>query len=398
MSKLTHLIAGLGMVMSLGMTPAVAQGATTPGLMLSMLPGHGWKYATLQFRAREEFRLGILTPATGPDAQAGTEIKNGVSLAFEAVHWHLGKYKILPYWIDAQSDPSAAVKAYDHAVTEDHIHAALQCWDSAVAQAVMEVSSKRQTPCFMDATGNAGQTPYGCWTQSTRPAPEQAAAAYVQALQDAIKAGSYHPAQKTVCICAEDTDYGRSAAKGFEVAFTRAGWTVLGQERFPAGQRELRPMLDRFKALNPEVVCATGTAALTGLARQAAAAGCKGLLIADGPGPCGAWYRLTGATADFTPDPPAWRTIRGKTFAAAYKEAYGSLPNPATAGAGYDTAQFFITMANEIISEGSDLTQETIATFLREELRTGKWTAGSGLLAPFPVFQYYGGAAKLVAP
>jgi len=429
MSHLTRVIAGLGMCASLGLHPAAAQGTTGTRLGLALLPAYlGWKYATLQFRAREQFPLGILAPYTGPDAQAGKEIKEGATLAFDSIDWHIGKFTILPVWIDSQSDPAKAAQTYEVAIIKDHIKASLGGWDSDVALAVMDITGKHQIPHLMGLASSgrinekfkSRQGLFGYWMLKARPVPERAGEAYVQALQDAAKAGTFRPGRRTVCICAEDTDYGRAAGKGLSAAFTKAGWTVLGQESFPRGQREFQPLLGKVKALDPEVVCASGAAdALGVLARQADAAGVRGVLIADRQGQCGAWYQLTGADSDFLPDPaPVWGSARGMDFAKNYKAAYGSFPNPATAGTSYDSVQFFIQVANEVVSEGLDLTGENLYQFVKDNVWTGKWKSAHGVVsggyqfAPetlpdpvvgpgayaFPAFHYYGGARKLLAP
>jgi branched-chain amino acid transport system substrate-binding protein len=428
MTGSTRAVATLGLCASLGLSLA-AQGAATSRLGLAALPGWlGWKYATLQFRAREAFPLGILVPATGPDAETGKEIKEGTTLAFEAVDWHIGKFTIIPVWIDSRSDPAQAAQAYEKAISNDHIQAGLGGWDSEVALAVMDITGKHQIPHLLGLASSgrinekfkSRQDLYGYWMLKSRPSPERSSAAFVQALQDAARSGTFKPKRKTVCICSADSDYGRAAGKGFAAALTQAGWTVLGQETFPSGQLEFQPMLGRVKALDPEVVCASGAQpGLTALAGQADAAGVRGLLIADGQGQCGAWYQLTGNAADLLPDPaPVWGSAQGKAFAATYQAAYGRQPNPATAGVSYDNTRFFIQMANELVSEGFDLTGGNIYRFVKDNVWTGKWWSEGGVVsrkyrfAPgtlpdpvvepggyaFPPFRYYGGAGKLLVP
>jgi branched-chain amino acid transport system substrate-binding protein len=403
MGKLTRIITGLGMLASLCVTSAMAQ--TT------------------------EFKLGIMSPYTGPAAQTGTEIKNGASLAFDSVKWQIGKYKIVPVWIDEQSDPAKATNAYEQAVVQDHIQAGLQNWHSSVAVAVMEVTAKYKIPHLL-GTGSTelvnekfkgNNEKYGYWMLKSWPIPSKLSVAYVQALEAAIKAGTFKPKTKTVCIYGEDSDYGRSMANGFSSEFAKAGWKVLAKEFFPLSQTEFYPLLNKFKALNPAVVCGGSTAApaLTAFVKQADEIGIESVLIADGLGWFGDWFKLTGSASDFVLDEiPAWGSAKGKDFAAAYKAKYGYSPSPATAGISYDSALFFIKMANEIVAKGGQLTSDSIYQFVKKNIWTGKWTFKDGIVMKeykftpetipdpvvgpneytFPVLQYHGGNGKIIFP
>ena len=222
MGKLTRILAGFGMLASLCLATASAQ---------------------------TEFKLGIMSPYTGPAAQTGTEIKNGATLAFDQINWQIGKYKIVPVWIDEQSDPAKATNAYEQAVVQDKIQCGLQNWHSSVAVAVMEVTAKYKIPHLL-GTGSTGLVnekfkgntdKYGYWMLKSWPIPSKLSISYVQALEDAIKRGTYKPKNKTVVLYAEDTDYGRAMVKGFTDGFVAAGWKILDTEYFPPGPDRILP-------------------------------------------------------------------------------------------------------------------------------------------------------------
>ena len=402
MGKLTRLIAGLGMLASFCLTPALAQ---------------------------DTFKLGILSPYTGPAAQTGTEIKNGASLAFDSINWQIGKYKIVPVWIDSQSDPAKATNAYEQAIVQDHIQAGLQNWHSSVAVAIMEVTAKYKIPHLLGTGSTAlinekfksNQDKYGYWMIKSWPIPSKLSVAYVQALEDAIKKGAYKPKNKTVCLYAEDTDYGRAAVDGFRDGFVKAGWKILSTEYFPLGQTEFYPVLNKIKGMKPDEVAGISTAApaLTAFIKQADEVGVEGVLIADGLGWFGDWYKLTGNASDLVLDEiPTWSTAAGKAFADKYKGKYGYSPRPATAGISYDSALLFIKMAKEITAKGGALTSDSIYQFVKKNVWTGKWTFKDGIVMKeykftpetvpdpvvgpneytFPVLQYHGGVGKIVFP
>jgi branched-chain amino acid transport system substrate-binding protein len=224
-----------------------------------------------------------------------------------------------------------------------------------------------------------------------------------------------------VALYAEDTDLGRTATKGFREGFTKAGWKVVAEEYFPMSQTEFYPLLNKFKGMKPDVVAGTCTAApaLTAFIKQADEIGVPGIMIADGLGWFGDWYKLTGNASDGVLDEiPTWSTAKGKEFAAAYKAKFGYPPSPAAAGISYDSALFFIKMAQDIVASGKPLTSDSIYQFVKTNIWTGKWTFKGGIIMKeykytpetipdpvvgpneytFPVLQYHAGQGKIVFP
>ena len=92
------------------------------------------------------FRLGILGPFTGPTESTGAEFKGAATMALDTLDWQIGDYKIDAVWIDSQSDPDTAVEAYEQAIVEDGIQAAILNWHSSVAVACMDVAAHYQIP------------------------------------------------------------------------------------------------------------------------------------------------------------------------------------------------------------------------------------------------------------
>jgi len=225
--------------------------------------------------ATEVFKLGILGPFSGPSARTGDEFKASVNMAFGDIGWQIGKYTIEPVWIDSQSDPAKAAQAYEQAVVQDGIQAGILNWHSSVAVSAMEITAKHKIPHFFGfgATEVVNETfasdpeKYGYWMFKGWPTPAKLAVSYVQALEDAIDSGIWSPAEKTVAIYGEDTDWGRSFGTAIKGQLEAAGWTTVGEEYFGIDQTEFYPLLNKFVDLNPAVIAGTSTAAPTMSAR-----------------------------------------------------------------------------------------------------------------------------------
>ncbi|GAB4529184.1 MAG: ABC transporter substrate-binding protein [Anaerolineae bacterium] len=375
------------------------------------------------------FKLGILGPFSGPSARTGDEFKGAVNMAFDAIDWQIGKYKIEPVWIDSQSDPAKAAQAYEQAVVQDGIQAGILNWHSSVAVSAMEVTAKHKIPHFFGfgATEVVNETfasdpeKYGYWMFKGWPAPKKLSISYVQALEDAIAEGIWSPAEKTVAIYGEDTDWGRSFGNAIKGQLEAVGWTTVAEEYFALDQTEFYPLLNKFKDLNPALVAGTSTAAptMSAFIKQADEVGLESLIVADGLGWFGEWYELTGASSNYVLDQiPGWATEEGKTFAEEFEARWGFPPSPSAAGLSYDGSNFFIQLAQAVYDETGELSSEAIYNFVKDRVWTGEWTYTDGIVMSeykttpedvpdpvvgkgyyiFPVLQYFDGEGKIIYP
>ena len=375
------------------------------------------------------FKLGILGPFSGPAARTGDEFRGAASMAFDAINWQIGDYKIEPVWIDSQSDPAKATQAYEQAVVQDKIQAGILNWHSSVAVACMEVTAKHKIPHIfgfgatevVNETFRSDPEKYGYWMIKGWPTPAKLSISYVQALEDAIASGVWSPAEKTVAIYGEDTDWGRSFGKAIKGQFQDAGWKIVAEEYFAIDQTEFYPLLNKFKELNPAVIAGTSTAApsFSAFIKQADEVGLESLIIADGLGWVGEWYELTGDSSNYVIDQiPGWATEEGKAFAKEFEEKWGFPPSPSAAGLSYDGTNLFIAIANEVYKQYGELTSENIYNFVKDNVWTGKWTYTDGIVMNeykytpdtipdpvvgkgyyiFPVLQYFDGEGKIIYP
>jgi branched-chain amino acid transport system substrate-binding protein len=379
--------------------------------------------------ATETLKLGVLGPFSGPTARTGDEFKGAVQTAFEAIDYQIGPYKVELVWIDSQSDPAKASQAYEQAIVQDKIQAAILNWHSSVVVACMEIAAKHKIPHFFGfgATEVVNETyasdpeKYSYWMGKTWPSPEKLSIAYVQALEYYIQEGIWTPEEKTVVVWGEDTDWGRSFGGAIGRQFTEAGWTVLSEEWFPIDQTEYYGLLNRIKDTNPAVFAGTAAAppAISSLVKQADEIGLESLLIADALGWVGEWYDLTGASSDYVLDQiPAWATDEAKQWAADFETRFGIKPSPSAAGQSYDMTNFFIKLAQRTLEKHGELTSETLYEVGQSELWTGKLVYEDGLIHTryeyneetipdpvvgegyfvFPVLQYFDGVGKIIYP
>ena len=262
---------------------------------------------------------------------------------------------------------------------------------------------------------------YGYWMFKGWPTPSKLTVSYVQALEDAIKRGVWKPAEKTFAIYGEDTDWGRSFGKAIKGQLEDAGWKIVAEDYFPIDQTEFYPLLNKLKKLHPALIAGTSTAppSISAFIKQADEVDLKSLIIADGLGWVGEWYKLTGKSSNYVIDQiPNWATEKGKEFAKKFKERWGVDPSPSSGGLSYDGTNMFIQICKKVYAENQKLSSELIYNWIKANLWTGKWGYKDGIVMKnytcrpetvpdpvvgqgyyiFPVLQYFDGVGKIIFP
>lgn len=375
------------------------------------------------------FKLGILGPFTGPTEIVGKEFNGAVVMALDEIDWRIGPYKIEPVWIDSQADPEKAAEAYENAILEKGIQAGILNFHSSVSVACMEVSAEYQIPHIfpfgatevVNEIFQSDPDKYGYWMNKGWPSPDKLSIAYVQAIEDAIANGAWCPAEKTVAICGENTDWGRSFGQAIQTQLEAAGWTTVEEAYFNLDEVMFYPMLNKFKAEDVALVAATTTSmpSFAALINQADEIGLESLIIADGLGWTGEWYEMTGTLSNYVIDQiPGWATAEGHAFAEAFEQKWDITPSPSAAGLAYDGAKMFLQVAQHALDEYGELTSETVYRWARENLQTGQWSYTDGIVMQnyqytpetvpdpvvgqgyyiFPVRQYMNGVGQIIYP
>jgi len=402
-------------------TPAPAESPAAPSTEASAEAPAG--------EATKVLKIGVLAPLSGPAARTGEEFKGAATMALEGINYQIGDYKLEPVWIDSQSDPAKSAQAYEQAIVEQGIQVAALNWVSSVSVACMDIAAKHKVPHIFPfgATEVVNEKfasdpeKYGYWTSKGWPTPAKLSIAYVQALDDAIARGIWKPAEKTVAIWGEDSDWGRSFGAAIKGQFTDAGWEVVAEEYFPMEQTELYPVLNKLKEINPAVLAGSTTSVplMSALIKQADEVALPSLIVADGLGWVGEWYDLTGTASNYVLDQiPQWTTPESKEFANAFEEKFGITPSPSAAGLAYDGMNLALECIRHAYEEYGELNSETIYAWVKDNLQTGEWSYTDGIVMEeykytpetlpdpvvgpgyyiFPVLQYFDGVGKIVFP
>ncbi len=375
------------------------------------------------------FKLGILGPFSGPSESTGKEFRGAAEMTFDAIDWQIGDYEIEPVWIDSQSDPEVAVEAYENAILEDGIQAAILNWHSSVAVSCMEVAADYEIPHIFpfgatEAVNEKYLTApdrYSYWMNKGWPVSAKLTTSYVEAIEDAIAEGRWSPEEKTLAIIAESTHWGLSFGEAMREQLEAEGWITRLEEYTSLEDVDFYATLNKLQAQDVALLATTSTAlpSITALIKQADEIGLETLIIADGLGWGGEWYRITGKSSNYVIDQiPGWVTEEGLAFAEAFEDRYGVSPSSSAAGLAYDGTNMFIQIAQHALEEHGELSSEAIHSWGREHLQTGEWSYTDGIVMEeykytpetmpdpvvgqgyylFPVRQYFDGEGKIVYP
>ena len=194
--------------------------------------------------APKEIRIGVTAPLTGPAAEAGVALKQGMIMAVEEWNAKGGIQvkeagKKLPVKIlieDCQSKPEIGVSVGEKLITRDKVHMLLgDAFHSSVTMAVMELAPKYGLPVF---------------------------STYKYLIDNNL----LKPKTKTVAFIVEDTDYGRSNAENASELFKGIGWNTLATETVALGYTDFYPQLTKFKSLDPDILVTVFTPLSSGVA------------------------------------------------------------------------------------------------------------------------------------
>ncbi len=374
-------------------------------------------------------KVGVLGPYTGPSAQNGKEFKNAVEIAFENIDYKIGAYEIELVWIDSQSDPQTAKKAYEKAIIEDEIDTGILNWHSSVAAVGMEVAAENKIPHFfgfgasnvVDEKYHSDPERYSYWMGKTWPVPEKLVGPYVEILEEAIEKGKWEPKNKRAAVYGGNNDWGRGFGKDITKKLKGAGWNVVGEEYFSLNEVDFEKTLENFKDLNVSLIAGTTTSApsFAAFINQARKVNLESMIIADGLGWIGNWYQLTGNNSNYILDMiPQWTNENASIFIERFKDKTNTEPSPSCGGLAYDQTCFFIKIANETLQKYGEINSETLYKYGQEALWTGKTNYKEGIVMEeyiytseskpdplvkegyfiFPVIQYHNGKTVVIWP
>jgi len=210
-----------------------------------------------------ELRVGIVLPLSGAMAAFGESGYRGALLATDEINEAGGILgaKIKLFVEDFAGDPKIAVSATEKVITTNRVHVVRGYFTSSGAMAAVPVAEKYKTPVLSIGSMAKELCEQG-WKYWFKMAPNSTTYSLVtvgfltEVLEPMLKLG--RPLR--VAEVHENTLMGESASKEFLRVIKEKGlkWEIVAVEAFTTGSLDFRPLLEKLKALNPDVVALTG--------------------------------------------------------------------------------------------------------------------------------------------
>jgi branched-chain amino acid transport system substrate-binding protein len=378
-------------------------------------------------------RIGSVGPQTGPASRTGENLQKGVTLAIEDAR-AAGEIPIVLdgvsrdveiVWVDSQSSPEKAVKAFTYAMNAEECEFFMNGWHSSVAMALMDA----EAPFNVVHLGHQGESQYinekinqdpekyKGWFKGW-PSPPKFAGLYGIPLRSFMEQGKWEPANMKAGVIVEDTDYGRGWGEALTSSLKDIGFDVLPYDVTPLEETEFAPIILKYKAQGVSVVgqTITGSIGASNFIKQFRDQRLPALLIGHGLTWFPEWGDLTGEASDYvvTMDAPAPIVDFQKEWIEHFRERWNEDPSIGAGGIAYDLARMGITALNE----AGTLDKGPLSDHIRQMRYKGIWNLydyasepGPGALSMndlivddfmegffMPMVQLFGGERKIIYP
>jgi len=228
----------------------------------------------------EVIKIGAVGPLTGPAAESGISVKQGMELAILECNENGGikidgeMRKVKAFYEDCQSKPEVGVSVAEKLITRDKVNFLLgDMIHSSVTLAIMELAPKYNIPiASVESTSpeiskKVKDNPdrYAMFWKGSFDSTAYGAAVF-NTYKDLIDKGYIIPKSNTVTFVVEDSDYGRGNAEICEALFDEIGWETIALETVSISCTDFYSQLYKLKSINPDIVVSCFTALSSGVA------------------------------------------------------------------------------------------------------------------------------------
>jgi branched-chain amino acid transport system substrate-binding protein len=191
--------------------------------------------------AAEELRIGLIIPATGPFAQVGKDMLDGLNMYLEETNNDFAGAKVKLIVEDSQAKPDTAVTRAKKLTLQDKVHILLGGVLATEGYAIAPVSTNDKTVYISSVAAaddltqrDFGKNPYFIRTGWSSSQPHHALG------QWACDQG-----YKTIVTIAADYAFGHESTGGFQKVFEDCGGKIVQKIWPPLGAKDFGPYIFR---------------------------------------------------------------------------------------------------------------------------------------------------------
>ena len=215
-------------------------------------------------------KMGAVLPLSGASAESGIACQQGLELAVDEINSNGGikvndkTYKLELYCEDDTGSPDQSVSVATKLIEMNEVSVVFSSCLSSCALAIMDICDQYPDVLFttIECTSDNFSTIISENTERYanfyKPYYNSSdyGAAFGELIADLSEQGVVDFSNKTVAYIVEDTDAGRSCIKACEEALEKfcGGSTTVAAEVIPQGATDFYSQINKFKALDPDVV------------------------------------------------------------------------------------------------------------------------------------------------
>ncbi len=207
--------------------------------------------------AKAVIRIGVALSATGEFAREANDNRQGYKLWEEWVNKEYGgipvgdkRYQVQMIYYDDESNADTASRLVEKLITEDKVNFMMSPYGSSLTKGASAISEKYNTIMLAAAAADSLFTRGFKNLFSIIPS----ASNYTkETLQAVAQAGA-----KTLVIAYEDTSFPKNIAEGVQKWANKFGIKVVGVETYPKDVADVNPIMNKFKAVKPDLFVGGG--------------------------------------------------------------------------------------------------------------------------------------------
>jgi branched-chain amino acid transport system substrate-binding protein len=205
-------------------------------------------------RAVEPIRVGEVEPLTGKEAAFGQSSHNGILLAVEELNARggvLGR-PIQLVTEDNQSKPGDSATITKKLISRDRVVVVLNGGTSAQCLESGPVCQAAKIPLVATTATDPQVTEKGTYVFRTCFIDDFQGAVLAKFARNSLKA------QRVALLTSVSSTFSVGLSRVFRKSFTALGGEIVGEQRYSEGDKDFRAQLTAIRALNPDVIAATG--------------------------------------------------------------------------------------------------------------------------------------------
>ncbi|HLV11633.1 MAG TPA: ABC transporter substrate-binding protein [Trueperaceae bacterium] len=234
--------------------------------------------------AQEPVRIGVITSITGRFAEFGEQHRAGVQIALEDVNAAGGVNgaPVEVVWEDDTSEVNAALAAAERLVNQN-VPLVMGAYSSSITNPLAQYFTRQQRPFLVFTSSDDAITrPGSDWVYRIN----QPSFAYAEILFDVfdhLNAENGAGYLETIVTVHGNGAFESAVADAVDELAAERGYRVLARQDYDQSGADFRPILNRFKSMNPDVVFMVSYAAdSVALARQIQEVGLDAKVFAGG--------------------------------------------------------------------------------------------------------------------